>query len=244
MSVVAIVQARMGSTRLPGKVLKEVLGKPLLAWQLERLREAHRLGQIVVATSRNPGDDSIEAFCKRQGVDCHRGSELDVLDRYHEAAHLFAADSVVRITADCPLIDPRIIDRLIDMFLDGQYDYAGTDPERSFPLGLDAEVVSIQALETAWREAVDPAEREHVLPFLYRRPQRFRLGYLRRDPPLPTTLRWTVDTVQDFELVKRLLEALAPKHPSFTLEDILQVLQQNPSWSQINVDIRQKSLGE
>jgi len=244
MKVVAIVQARMGSSRLPGKVLKTVLERPLLSWQLDRLRLATTLDHIVIATSVNPADAAIEAFCATAGVDCHRGSELDVLDRYHEAAHRFDADAIVRITAVCPLIDPRTVDELVGLFRRSDLDYASTDLDRTFPLGMDAEVARIGALDAAWQEATAAADREHVMPFLYRQPERFRLGNLRCATASAAHLRWTVDTPDDLEVVTHLLEAVAPLHPSFTLDDLLSVTSKHPEWTRINAGIRQKILGE
>ena len=244
MRVVAIVQARMGSTRLPGKVLREVLGKPLLEWQVERLRLASRLDCIMVATSTNPADGAIEAYCRSAGISCYRGSESDVLDRYRAAARACDATWVVRVTGDCPLIDPRTVDHLVELFRGSAYDYASTDLERTYPLGMDAEIVSADLLDTAWREAVDPVEREHVTPFFYLRPNRFRLGNLRCDRVIDGTHRWTVDTAEDFELIRRLLTELQPRHPGFSLDDVLKVLSDNPSWLEINASVRQKTLGE
>src|SRR5262249_44302968 len=148
-SVIAIVQARMGSTRLPGKVLRDVLGRPLLQWLLERLRLAKRIQGIVVATTTAPGDDPIETLCDKLGVSCYRGSEFDVLDRYHDAAVAAHAERIVRVTADCPLLDPSIVDQLVDLLDRTECDYASTD-ERTFPLGMDAEAFTFTALEAAW----------------------------------------------------------------------------------------------
>lgn len=245
MKVVIIDQARMASTRLPGKVLKPVLGKPLLEYQIERLRRAARAHEIVIATTTNPSDDVLVAFCRQRGVKVYRGSELDVLSRYYGAAKAFGADVVVRVTSDCPVIDPAVVDQVIGHYLDhrDEYDYVSNTQVRSFPRGMDAEVFSMEALELAYREGRLDYEREHVTPFLYRHPERFRVGQW-VFPENRGDERWTVDTPEDFELLRRIIEALYPGKPEFTLADILQLLDRHPDWRQINAHVNQKKLGE
>ncbi|MDE1145390.1 MAG: glycosyltransferase family protein [Azospirillaceae bacterium] len=245
--VVCITQARMGSTRLPGKVLLTVAGRPLLAHQVARLRRAALVDEVVVATSDGPADDAIASLCRRLGVACFRGSEHDVLDRFYRAAVAYNADVAVRVTGDCPLIDPGLIDQLLTLFLasDPPLDHAAVDIVH-YPRGLDAEAISMPALQTAWREATAAFEREHVTPYIYRRPSRFRLGALPPPAgPAPVEMgpqRWCVDTVEDFQLVRRLLEALLPVTPDFTWTDCLALLRQHPDWALLNRDVAQKTL--
>jgi len=239
--IVGITQARMGSTRLPGKVLMPAAGAPLLTHHLDRLKRATRLDALVVATSELPADDSVAAHAAACGVAVSRGSETDVLDRFYRAALAHRADIVVRFTSDCPLIDPDLVDGLVDLFLSGGLDFACIDVDR-FPRGLDAEITRFATLETAWREADQPFEREHVMPFIWRRPDRFRLGALTGPTP-PVGRRWCVDTAEDLELVRRLLETLLPTKPGFGWRDCLDVLSAHPEWADINRDVRQKTVG-
>lgn len=241
MRVAVVVQARMGSTRLPGKVLKEVLGKPLLSYQFERLRRCRTASVVALATSDSPADDALERWARKEGVPCVRGSETDVLGRFRDAAAALDADAVVRVTGDCPLIDPGVLDDTVTDFLAaGARGYGSNcNPERTFPRGLDVEVFSRAALEEAAREAKSPAEREHVTPYLIRRPERF--------PPILHSsgeslggLRWTVDAPEDFELVKRVLEALYPVNPAFGWRDVLGLLKQRPDWAALNAHVEQK----
>lgn len=245
MNTTIIVQARMTSTRLPGKILKQVLGKPLLEYQLERLRRVKLASRIVIATTTNETDQPIVDWCERHGVDCFRGSEHDVLARYHGAAALCHADTVVRVTSDCPLIDPAVIDEVIDYYRTHitNCDYASNCLERTYPRGMDVEVFSRRTLDEAFAEAKDSAEREHVTPFIYRHPQRYRLANIayREDQGRH---RWTVDTQEDFELVEKILSALYPAKPAFTLEDVLDIMQQHPDWADINAHVEQKKLGQ
>lgn len=236
-----IVQARMGSTRLPGKVLRLIAGKPMFAYQLERLRRVRNASHIVVATTTNATDRAIVDFCEGGQVACVRGSESDVLSRYFEAAERFNAGSIVRITADCPLIDPDLIELAIDTYTQagGRYDYVSNMIEPTWPYGMAVEVFSFEALADAHREAKDPGEREHVTPFIYWRPQRYAIHSLKMSRDL-SHLRWTVDTPEDFELVSRLLTALKPGQTK--LEDVLALLGQHPDWSSINDHVKQKAV--
>lgn len=236
-----IVQARMGSTRLPGKVLKPILGRPMFSYQLERLRAAQRVERIVVATTTEPADAAIVDFCSAEQVPCVRGSETDVLSRYALAAAEWNARTVVRVTADCPLIDPELIDEAIRQFAEanGAYHYVSNMLQPTWPYGMAVEVFPREVLEEADREATQPAEREHVTPFIYWRPQRYRLKSLTRQPDL-SQHRWTVDTPEDFELIGRILQALYPDNPRFTLQDVLTLLERHPSWSDINRHVQQK----
>lgn len=231
----------MTSTRLPGKVLIPIAGRPMLSWQLERMRHAARLDRIVIATTTNATDDPIVAWCGEQACEVTRGSETDVLSRYAQAARQHGAGTVVRLTSDCPLIDPALVDEAVGRFQATGCDYLSNMLQPSFPYGLAVEVMTAQALLEAQQEAADPQEREHVTPFIYWRPERFRLESLATSPDL-SHHRWTVDTPQDFELVSRILQALAARQPAFTWKDVLELLAQHPEWVKINAQIEQKAV--
>ena len=241
MKIVIIVQARMTSTRLPGKVLKKVLDKPLLEYQLDRLKRVKLANEIVIATTINRTDLPIIELCDRLSVPYFRGSENDVLARYHGAAKEHHADVVVRITSDCPLIDPQVIDKVIQFYLDYRYkyDYVSNCLERTYPRGMDTEVFSFLALHQAFVEATEQPDREHVTPFIHMQPERYRLAQIVYSDN-QSSHRWTVDTADDFELIKRILEALYPKIKKFTLEDCLDLLKRYPDWSLINAHVEQK----
>jgi len=243
MSTVIVVQARMTSTRLPGKALLPIAGRPMLAYLLERLRRVQRAARTVVATTTNAGDDAIVSAAAACGVTCTRGPELDVLARFAQAAEEARASIVVRVTSDCPLLDPAIVDAAIDTFLQapGRYDYVSNMLELSYPYGMAVEVLSAAALAAANAEATGEAEREHVTPFIYWRPERFKLGSVRIQPDL-SSHRWTVDTKEDFELVSRILETLYPRNPEFCMADVLELLDEHPDWQEINRGVRQKSV--
>lgn len=244
MRVVIINQARMGSTRLPGKVLKEVLGKPLLEYQVERLRRARSASALVIATTANPADDVLVRQCERMGVPVFRGAEEDVLDRYYRAARMHHADVIARVTSDCPLIDPAVVDQVIGHHTDHapQFDYVSNTQVRTYPRGMDIEVFGMAALGRAWREARSTNEREHVTPYLYRHPEFFRVAQVTRDDD-QSAHRWTVDTADDFELIRRIIEALYPANPDFRLEDILKLLSAKPEWVAINAHRVQENSG-
>lgn len=243
MKTVIIVQARMTSTRLPGKVLLPLAGEPMLTRLLERLLRVRGADGIVIATTVNTSDDPIAELCAQQCIPCHRGSELDVLSRYADAARLHRADVVVRITADCPLIDPTLIDQVIATFTEGDSDYVSNMLPPTWPYGMAVEVFSAAALAQAHAEATQAAEREHVTPFIYWRPERYRLRNLASAVDL-SHHRWTVDTPEDYELVRRLFEALLPTHPHFTQVDVLALLDRHPDWIAINQHVQQKSATE
>lgn len=231
--ILAILQARLSSNRLPGKVLLPLFGMPMLARQIERLKRSRRIDALVVATSDQAGDDAIAALCAESGVACFRGSLDDVLDRFYKAALQRHPATVVRLTGDCPLTDPEVIDNCIDFFREGDFDYASNAVEPSFPDGLDVEVMRFDCLAQAWREARLPSEREHVTPFIHSRPQRYRIGHYRNDPDL-SHLRWTVDEPDDLELVRSIYEALYPKNPTFSTRDILALLESRPELVVLN----------
>lgn len=234
--VVGILQARMSSTRLPGKVLKPLCGEPMLARQLERLTRSRRMDALVVATSDRSDDDPIAEVCSRLGISCYRGSLSDVLDRFYRAAAEAGADHVVRLTGDCPLTDPGLIDDLIDFYLRQEVDYASNCRPPTLPDGLDAEVFSMAALRLAWQDAEDPFFREHVVPFIVRNPQRFSAANWQHETDL-SALRWTVDEPSDLAFVEEVFNALYPRKPDFSWRDVLDLLDENPDLLTINTGI-------
>jgi spore coat polysaccharide biosynthesis protein SpsF len=231
MNVLAILQARASSSRLPSKVLKPILGRPMLAHQLDRVRRARSLDALIVATSTDSSDDPIEQLCATEGVSCFRGSLDDVLDRYYQAALPHRPSTIVRLTGDCPLADPDLIDRVVEFFHSDRFDIAGAD--QTHPDGLDVEVFRFDVLEHAWRHATRPSDREHVSRFILDQPDRFRIGPYSSPVDL-SHMRWTVDEPQDFELVTRIYEALHPRKPAFTTEDILELLAAQPELLELN----------
>lgn len=241
--IVAIVQARMGSTRLPGKVLKEVNGKPLLAYQIERMEKASLIDQLVIATTPY-GNEGIVNLCNELGIDYFIGSESDVLARYYHAALKYEADVVVRITSDCPLIDPVIINNIIQMYLDNEYDYVSNTQLRTFPRGMDTEVFSMEILTEAFMNASLEYEREHVTPYFYLNSTKYNIGQYTLERGDQSNLRLTVDTPEDLELISILLNDLYPKNPDFDLDILLEKLTKEPALIKINEHIEQKKLGE
>jgi len=241
--VVAIIQARMGSTRLPGKVLAEIAGVPMLVRTVERARLAMTVHDCMVATTWDAQDDAVEALCLTHGYRIFRGSVDDVLDRYYHAAVRASADVVVRLTADCPLLDPALVDLTVRTFLDASPPadlvVNRLPGERTFPIGLDVEVVSFAALEQAWREAVEPHQREHVLPFLYDPPGRFRVVRLNAERDYGR-LRWTVDTREDLEFVRQVYARLGARG-EFGWRDVLALVQAEPGLAEINAGVQHKT---
>lgn len=226
----------MGSTRLPDKVLADIAGKPMLWHVVHRTQQARTLNQVVVVTSVKPGDDAIDRLCRGNGITCFRGSEDDVLDRYYQAAKAWAADLVVRITGDCPLIDPEVIDLVVKVFQEGGYDYVANILRYTFPDGMDTEVFSFAALEQAWGEAVKLSEREHVTPYL-RLSGKFKIRNVENQENLATQgYRWTVDEPADLEFMRRVYEYFAPRN-DFRMNDILDLLKRRPELRKINEEI-------
>lgn len=233
----------MTSTRLPGKVLLEVQGRSLLEIQLERLRRCSRVDQIVVATTTNPQDDPLVTLADRLGLASFRGDEMDVLARYAGAARMAGADWIVRVTSDCPLIDPEVVDAVIQLAQDPAkaLDYASNTLDRTFPRGLDAECFTARALFEADAEARLPGEREHVTPFLYRHPGRYRIAQYSGEAD-HSRHRWTVDTPEDFLLVDKLLRALLPVNTEFGWRDALVLMEDHPDWFLLNTAVPQKEV--
>ena len=233
--VVAIIQARMGSSRLPGKSLAEIEGRPMLWHVIQRVKRSRLVNRVVVATSTAPADEAIEKLCRESNVPCHRGSENDVLDRFYHAARAEKAAQVVRITADCPLIDPEVIDRVVCRFQHGDLDYCSNAMVRSYPDGLDTEIFSFSALERAWHEAGKNSEREHVTPYL--RSEKFRSANIENDTTsLYQHYRWTVDEVEDLEFIRTVYKAFRGKE-SFGMKDVFELIGKNPGLEKMNSDI-------
>jgi spore coat polysaccharide biosynthesis protein SpsF len=274
-NVVAIIQARMASSRLPDKVLLDIGGRPMLEWVVERTRWAQRVTEVVVATTLDPSDDPVFEFCKQKGYRVGRGSVHDVLDRYYQTAKHFQADVIVRITADCPLIDPGLIDQAVQLFLSvtgslelramlaaPRFDFVANrlPPPwgRTYPIGLDVEVMTFDALEQAKRRAVSKHQREHVTPYLYEgtpveqlkyrvpgspyssamTPEGHHIALLHHTPDYGH-LRWTVDTPEDLQLVREIVSRFPDN--TFTWKDVLALVQREPALSEINASIQHKT---
>lgn len=236
MNTVAILQARSSSSRLPGKVLLPILGEPMLSRQIRRVCRARFLDKVVVATSSAPEDDPIEALCDTLDVDCFRGALDDVLDRVNSCATAFGADQVVRLTGDCPLADPGVIDKVVQAHTQNEADYTSNVHPPTWPDGLDVEVMDSSVLATAALEAELPSEREHVTPFIVSRGDRFVLSNVETTPDR-SNLRLTVDEQRDFELVCGIFEALLPTRPDFEIGEVFALLDANPGMLDINAGI-------
>ncbi len=241
LKVVAIIQARMGSSRLPGKVLADLNGQPVLAWVLRRTQRAAGIHQVAVAAPTGDLDDPLAAYCAEQGITCVRGNLHDVLDRYIQTARQTEADVIVRITADCPFIDPGLLGEYVRKFVsaDPPLDFAANRlPEgRTIPIGLDVELCTRAALETAWHEAKEPHQREHVMPFFYEHPERFRIAEFKQQPSYGH-LRWTVDTPEDLELARAIASHFLDD--TFAWTDILALFEANPELAHINSAVQHK----
>lgn len=241
--VLAILQARVSSTRLPGKVLKNILGEPMLARQIERLRRTKTIDTLIVATSIKPEDDPLEALAGDLGVPCFRGSLEDVLDRFYQCALPYAPQHVVRLTGDCPLADPDVIDRVVRYHIDGDYDYTSNVMRPTWPHGMDVEVMRFACLSEAHRETSLPHHREHVTPFLYQHPERYRLGSVTQKTD-QSGIRVTVDEPEDFEVVSRIYEGLYANNPEFTVADVVMFLKQNPNLKSLNDQFKRSAIAQ
>jgi spore coat polysaccharide biosynthesis protein SpsF len=259
----------MGSSRLPGKVLLDIAGQPMLVRVVERTRLAHTVSQVIVATTTDPADDPIAGLCAERGFLCSRGNLFDVLDRYYQAARQFHAATIVRITADCPLIDPMVIDRTVKAFFgeitandrllpvggnpgllepnprqmrSDAFDFAANRLPlpwgRTYPIGLDTEVCSYQGLEIVWEQAAAQHQREHVMPFFYDNMERFRLVLVNHEKDFGH-LRWTVDTSEDLELVRRIY-ANFPQRSDFSWLEVLELFERHPKLADINARVHAK----
>lgn len=242
MRVVAIVQARMGSSRLPGKVLMNVGGASTLSRVITRLSRARRVNQIVVATTTAPADDAIVAESERMGIKVFRGSEQDVLSRYFQAATLFCADVIVRVTSDCPLIDSGIVDEVVDTRASNDADLACNDLPPSFPRGLDVEVFTAAAIERIHRIADQPYQREHVTPLFYERQDLFRIFSICAERDY-SQHRWTLDTPEDLQLIRAIYSHFEGSD-GFTWRDVMALVEKFPQLAAINAHVIQKPLRE
>jgi len=243
MKVVCIVQARTGSTRLPNKILLKLFEKELLILELERVIESERIDHIVIATTDKEPDLIVEELIHSYNnpkVDTFRGSEDDVLDRYYQAAKKHRADVIVRITGDCPLIDWELIDKIIDEFLKGDYDYVSNIlPTRTFPRGLDVEVLSFEVLEWMWKNCHKKSEREHVTTYIRENSEKYKIRNIENEIDL-SNLRWTLDEQNDFELIEAIYKELYPQNKKFKTKDILKLLGKRPELSKLNEHVEQK----
>jgi len=249
-NVVAIIQARLNSSRLPGKVLLDISGKPMLTRVVERTRLAESINYIVVATTTDPSDDAIAELCEIEGYPIYRGSQFDVLDRYYQAARNSQAQIIVRITADCPVIDPNVIDKTVRALADFMLTNPGHAESsfsanrlpppwgRTYPVGLDTEVCTIAGLELAWKEASFPHQREHVMPFFYENPGRFNIIHVNHERDFGH-LRWTVDTHEDLELIRQIYHCF-PGRVDFSWLEILDLIERKPELMNINAQVQPK----
>jgi spore coat polysaccharide biosynthesis protein SpsF len=210
----------------------------MICRQLERIQQAARVDSIIVATSCERGDDAIAETAAAMKIDCFRGSLDDVLDRVYRAGESSGAEHIVRLTADCPLIDAQVLDQVVEKHLSEGNDYTSNFLQRRYPDGLDVEIVNLQSLEKSWKEATAPSDREHVTPFIYGHPDRFSLGSLRCDQNLAAE-RWTVDYPEDFEFITRIFETLYPRSAAFSMWDVLELLAEQPDLVQINASRRE-----
>jgi spore coat polysaccharide biosynthesis protein SpsF (cytidylyltransferase family) len=237
----AMIQARMGSTRLPGKVLKALAGRPMLWHIVQRVGAVRGVGNVVVLTSERLEDQPIRDFCENEGISVFGGSERDVLDRFYQAAIRYGSDPVIRITGDCPLVDPELIERVILLFASGEWDHVSVATgagalylnEGRFPDGLDAECFSFASLARAWREATAASDREHVTPFIWRTPGRFRCRLVHADQDF-SHLRWTVDHEEDFRMITSVYEALYREGRHFVFREVIELLESRPDLAFIN----------
>jgi len=234
--VIAILQARLGSKRLPGKVLLPLHGAPMLQRQIERILSSRKIDRLVLATSTAEADDALVKLACELSLECFRGSLDDVLDRFYQAALPHHPKHIVRLTGDCPLVDPEIIDAVVQKHLDDGNDYTSNGLPPTFPDGLDVEVMKFTALEIAWQRAKKKSEREHVTLFLYSHPEEFRLGNVRSTVD-HSSMRWTVDMKEDYQFVSAVYEELYDRNPRFRYNDILALLKSRPELSAVNFGI-------
>lgn len=243
MKTVAIIQARMGSSRLPGKSLLPLHGKPVLAHALVRLKCCRMIDHIIVATTTEERDRVLLDLARKEGVEGFAGSESDVLDRYYQAARPHTPDHVVRCTGDCPILDPQVTDHVVRMHLEERNDYTSNTIRRTYPRGYDTEVMTFASLERAAREARADYEREHVTPYIWEHPALFKLGHVLAGPEhTQPDLRVTVDTQEDFDLIHAIFDELYPQDPFFGVGAVMELVRKQPALKLINAHIEQKKL--
>jgi spore coat polysaccharide biosynthesis protein SpsF len=248
MNIVAMIQARIGSTRLPGKVLLPLEGKTVLERVVERAQRSNKIEEVIVITTLNREDMEIVKICSHSGVRVFCGSETDVLDRFYQTAKLLEPDHIVRITADCPLIDAKIIDRVVDKHLAEKNDYTSNVLKETFPDGQDNEIFTFRALKKTWKEARLTSEREHVTLYIRNHPEIFKLGNLEFETDL-SKKRWTIDNEEDYHFISEIYKKLHKNNTLFKMQDVLDLLDSFPNLEKINHHIRRnegyrKSLAE
>lgn len=239
--VAAIIEARMGSSRLPGKVMLDLAGKPMLVRMIQRVRRASRIDKVIVATTGKPSEDIIADTCAQEGCDCFRGSENDMLDRLLCAARAHGADVIVQLTGDCPAIDHRHIDRTVEFFQSGPYDYACNNMPPSLPIGFDVRMFPTEVLARVGELTRDPIDRVHGSYFIYTHPEMFSIGSWSAEGDMLPHLRLTVDEYPDYKLMRRVFEALLPQNEDFSAEDVVEYLRTRPELAAINAGVRQKA---
>ncbi len=244
--IAAIVQARMGSTRLPGKTMKPFSGKPMLWHIIDRLKHSKKIERIIMATTVKEDDKVIVKLAEEIGIDIFCGSSEDVLDRYYQSASIFNVEHIIRITADCPLIDPSVIDEIVDYYQSRDDDYVSNTINPSYPDGLDTEIFSFKALERAWAEAEKPSEREHVTPYIYNHPEFFKIYNYANDVDR-SHMRWVLDEAADYKFIAEVYRRLYKEGGIFFMRDIMDLLSKYPELNDINKNIKrnegyQKSL--
>ncbi|MCK5016997.1 MAG: glycosyltransferase family protein [Candidatus Peribacteraceae bacterium] len=243
MKIGAIIQARMSSTRLPGKIMKDLSGQPLLWHVIDRVRTCRMIDEIVLASTANEKDEVLERFAKENDIKLFRGSEEDVLERYLHAAKKYNIDMIVRITSDCPLIDPKTVDKLIEKHIEYRADYSSNILERTYPRGLDTEVFSTVLLEEIDKIATEKFQREHVTPYFYQKPSKYSLNNLVAEKKLNRPdYRLCVDTIEDLELIKLIYGKLYNPPDIVSIENVIDLLDKEPGLAQININIKQKEL--
>ena len=238
--ILAIIQARMTSTRLPGKVLMDIENKPMLWHVINRLRFSKKLDNIILAIPDKKENDILEQFAKNNCIKYFRGSEKDVLSRYYKTAKKFKVNVIVRITADCPLIDPEIVDRVIQKYSDSNADYTSNTLKKTFPRGLDVEVFNFKILEEAYQKAKEYYQREHVTPYIYKNPKRFRLVNIKSKSNL-CYMRWVVDEKKDLEFIREIYKKIYLKKKIFYMKDVITILKEYPKLMKINENVKQKN---
>lgn len=239
--IAAIVQARTGSTRLPNKVFKNLCGKPLIWHIVNRLKYSKKIDKIILATTVNENDNILEEWANENRIDCFRGDEFDVLERYFQAAKFYHVDTIVRITADDPFKDAVVIDGVIELFERKKLDFAYNNNPPTYPEGLDTEVFTYEALERAANNALDPFEREHVTQYLYRNVNLFKQACLKYSMDL-SYLRWTIDTQKDWEMVEIIYKKLYTNENYFSMDDILDLLKSEPDISRVNSSVKRSAM--
>jgi len=236
--IIIVTQARTGSTRLPGKIMMPLAGEPLLVRMVERIDFSQTPSTIVVATTYEPEDDKLEKVCSHYGFNCYRGHPTNLLERHYKAGVEYDADIVVKIPSDVPLIDPRIIDKVLRFYLENEdkYDFVSNLHPATYPDGNDVEVIPMNVLKTAYNEAKLPMEREHTTPFIWENPERFRIGNVELESGKDYSMshRFTIDYPEDYEFIKRVYDELYEKNPQFGLDDILKLLNEKPEIMELN----------